>query len=168
MVRSEFLPISISRPGQRDGDRDCTVVWIRGDQDIATKVPLVVAIARAAQRDDADVLVDLNEVTFMDASTIGAIVGSRNRLRARGQTLELRAPSVPALRLLELCGLAGLVHVTDTDAVHPAGAGAALGTWVDVLPVEPDPGAARDAARVAASKRSRVAERAFESNRAGP
>jgi anti-sigma B factor antagonist len=114
-----------------DEDTGYTVVRVRGDQDIATRVSLVVAIARAAQRDEGDVLVDLSGVTFMDASTIGALVGSRNRLRCRSQSLEVRAPSPRARRVLELCGLGGLIH-SPVGNVHPRGDGAALGTWVHV------------------------------------
>lgn len=133
MPRSDFPPISVSRRGSDGGDPVCTVVWVRGEHDIATKFSLMVTIARAAQLDDVPLLVDLSAVTFMDASTIGAIVGSRNRLRSHGQSLELRTPSAAALRILELCGLTHLIHV---EPVHSAGAAAALGTWVDIPSTE--------------------------------
>lgn len=134
MARSESSSITLSRAGSTREDKDAiyTVLSVRGEHDIATKVSLAVAIARAAKRDAADVLVDLSQVTFMDASTVGAIVGSRNRLRSRSQSLEVRAPSPSARRVLELCGRAHLIHSSVTEAVHPAGVAAALGTWVDV------------------------------------
>lgn len=111
MARFDSPSVTVSRRDstQDDKDADFTVIWLRGDHDVATKVPLVVTIARAAQRDDRDLLVDLSEVTFMDASTIGALVRSRNRLLSRSRSLEVRAPSRPALRLLELCGLTHLI-----------------------------------------------------------
>ena len=134
MDRSQSASITVSRrdPVRDDSDAAYTVVWVGGEHDIATKVSLVAAIAGAAQRDGGDLLVDLSGVTFMDASTIGALVGSRNRLRPRSRSLELRAPSAPALRLLELCGLANFVRRAPAEAVHPTGAAAALSTWVDV------------------------------------
>jgi anti-sigma B factor antagonist len=142
MTRSMSAPITVSRRGStpQDPDADSTVVWVSGEHDLATKVSLVVAIARAAQRDDADLLVDLSEVTFMDASTIGALVGSRNRLRTRFQSLQLRAPSPPASRVLELCGLAHLIQASAAGTVHPAGmlhhtgTAAALSSWVEIAP----------------------------------
>src|SRR5688500_18448452 len=85
MARSESPSTSVTRRGTAEGDPDHTVVWVRGNHDISTKVSLAVTIARAAQLDDGDLLVDLSGVTFMDASTVGAIVGSANRLRSRGQ-----------------------------------------------------------------------------------
>ena len=132
MAHPESPFVTVARRGSTpDGrDADCTVVWLHGDHDIATKVAVVVTIARAAQRDDADLLVDLSEVTFMDASTIGALVGSRNRLRARSRSLLLRSPSPCARRVIDLCGLAHLV--VSSEAGNPADAAPALGTWVDV------------------------------------
>lgn len=145
MARFEFPSISVSRrivsrrgSTPEDEDAEFTVILLRGEHDIATRTSLVVAIARAAQRDRADVLVDMSEMTFMDASTIGALVGSRNRLRLRSQSLAVRAPSPPALRVLELCGLTQMLHRTATDARHPTGAAAALSTWVDVPSARPE------------------------------
>lgn len=133
MLHSSASTICVSRCGSPRGDPGSTIVWVGGDQDAATKVPLAVAIARAAL-DDVPVLVDLSEVTFMDASTVGAILGGRNRLVARGQSVELRSPSAPALRVLELGGLTELIH---GHAAHLAEASAALRTWVDVPPIDP-------------------------------
>jgi anti-anti-sigma factor len=56
----------------RDGDR--IVVWLRGEHDIATTVELSETLVRAIAIDDADLVVDLSEVQFIDASTIGVIV----------------------------------------------------------------------------------------------
>ncbi len=144
--------VSISRRRSTGGDPDRTVLWVRGDHDIATRVSIAVAIARAAQRDDMSLLVDLSAVTFMDASTVGAIVGSRNRLQSRGQSLDVRAPSPPALRVLELCGIA---HLIEQEPLHLTGAAAALATWVDVLPIAPAERIDHDAGRVTARSGTR-------------
>ena len=132
MAHSTSPSVSITRrrPSRRRSER--AVVWVRGDHDIATKVSVAVAIVRASECDDMHVIIDLSGVTFMDASTVGAIVGGENRLRSRGQSLELRAPSASARRVLELCGLAH--HIQQTP-VHSTDAAAALATWVDVPPI---------------------------------
>lgn len=160
MVCSEFSRISVSRRGSRTGYATCAVVWVGGEHDITTKVSLLEAIAAAAaQRDKAHVLVDLSEVTFMDASTIGAIVGSRNRLRPLGQLLEVRAPSPTAHRLLELCDLGHLVHSLAVETAHPAGVAAALSTWVDVRSIQPNGAGGRGAARVPGRPMTRQRDR---------
>jgi anti-sigma B factor antagonist len=179
VTRTESASIVISRRGSKPRDRDSeyTVVWVRGEHDIATRVSLVAAIARAAQRDEADLLVDLSEVTFMDASIIGALVGSRNRLRVRSQSLQLRAPSPPARRVLDLCGLTDLIiHPDAAEGMHPTGAAAALSTWVEAAPSTsrltsdepvptPEPRPARLRATVAARRAERTAT--VEADRGG-
>lgn len=177
MVRSDSPRISVSRRGTTGGAANCTVVWLRGEHDLATRVSLAVALARAARLDDAPIVIDLSGVTFMDASTVGAIVGTRNRLRERAQSLELRAPSPPALRVLELCGVVDLIQ---QQALPSTGTAAALATWVDVVPValageivhEADRATSRPESRparvlVAASHREE-ATAAVEADRAEP
>jgi anti-sigma B factor antagonist len=105
------------------------VVWVRGEHDISTRDRLSVRLATAAGRDAADIVVDLSGVTFMDASTIGALVAARNDLRVHSRSLTFRHPSRIALRLLELCGLA---PATDDPARTQPPIGSALGTWVSV------------------------------------
>lgn len=86
-----------------------TVIWLRGDQDFSNAAVLSETMNRAITVDEADVVIDLSEVRFMGAATIGAIVQARELLRARARTLALRAPSARTQRVVELCGLAELV-----------------------------------------------------------
>ena len=137
MVCSSSPTISFSRRGSTRGEADSTVVWVGGEQDVATRRGLARTVARAARADRAPVVVvDLSAVTFMDASIVGALVASRDQLRARAQSLQLRAPSPRALRVLQLCGLVDLVQAT---TVRTAGLAPALSTWVDVPPLEAGP-----------------------------
>lgn len=176
MARSESPSISVSHRGSRTGETDRTVVWVRGDHDIATKVSLAVAIARAARvdDDDADLLLDLSGVTFMDASIIGVIVGSANRLRSRSQSLAVRAPSPRAVRVLDLCGFTDLAHPAPLAVVHPSGPAAALSTWIEVPPAAPsehrDGADVRDAPHPEAGEpaRSMSATIDAEADRGGP
>jgi anti-anti-sigma factor len=135
MARFESPSVSVTPHGSAaaGGDAECTVVWLQGGHDIGSTDFLVAAFDRADELDGANVLVDLGAVTFMDASTAGVIIGARNRLRLQARTLEVRAPSPAALRLLELCDLTQLIRST-TAAVHPTGVAGALHTWVEVPP----------------------------------
>lgn len=127
---SPSVTVSRRRPGHLRSDPVRTVVWVRGDHDIATRMHLSVTLAKAARFDDADILVDLSGVTFMDASTIGALVVARNHLLVRSRSLAVRTPSPPARRLLDLCGLVQLIDEYLPSAQRPLGT--ALGSWVDV------------------------------------
>lgn len=134
MARSESVPISLTRrdaTGAR-GDSRFAVVWLDGEHDLSTKVALSAVVDRASELDNADVLVDLSGVTFMDASTVGALIAARNRLAARSLSLTVRAASPAAARVLALCGLSALEQRPELLLLHPTGAGSALGTWVEV------------------------------------
>lgn len=132
MLPTEPPSVSVSRCGSTDPDSDPfrTVVWVRGDHDIATRALLSGTFAQAARHGDVDVVVDLSGVTFMDASTIGAIVDARNRLRARARSLSVRAVPVRPRGLLDICGLAFLID--EEPAVAQLREDAALSSWVSV------------------------------------
>jgi anti-anti-sigma factor len=92
----------------RDGER--AVVWLDGEQDIATVGVLADTLASVVCADDADLIVDLSGVTFMSTATIDELILSRNLLLRQSRTLTLRSPSKCARRLLDVCGLACLVE----------------------------------------------------------
>jgi anti-sigma B factor antagonist len=100
---NHLAALSVSREGDR------TVIWLDGEHDIATLLPLQDTLANAISADGADVVVDLSGVTFIDATTIGELIRGRNTLRHQSRSLALRSPSRQAGRLLELCGLTDLV-----------------------------------------------------------
>jgi anti-sigma B factor antagonist len=135
MASIESLSVTVSRRGllafaRRDGAR--TVVWLRGEHDVSTVAALSETMARAIARDDADLVVDLSEVQFMGAATVGVIVRARELLELRSRSLTLRSPSRCARRILDLCGHADLLDPRRVDATPAAGAAGALGTWVAV------------------------------------
>ena len=92
----------------RDGDR--AVVWLQGEHDIATVAVLAGTLANVTSADDANVIVDLSGVTFMSTATIDELIRARNLLLGLSRNLTLRSPSKCAHRLLDLCGLVGLVE----------------------------------------------------------
>jgi anti-anti-sigma factor len=89
---------------------DETILWLAGDQDIATMGVLAEALAEAIALDAVDVVVDLSEVKFIDAATISVLIRGRKCLLERSRNLTLRSPSRCARRLLDTCGLSGLVQ----------------------------------------------------------
>ena len=54
---------------------------------------------------DGDVIVDLAGLTYIDSSGIGVLVAQRNRLSAKGGSLQLRNPQPNVRRVLEVVGL---------------------------------------------------------------
>lgn len=118
MIPTAAPSLSACRPGSMAPGSDPTrsVVSIRGDQDIATHAAVSAGLAEAVAFDGSDLVVDLSLVTFMDASTIGAIVAARNGLLTRSRALSIRAPSPRILELLTTCELAFLVDGHEVPA----------------------------------------------------
>lgn len=135
MAPIESLSVTVSRRGLRAfarRDTDRTVVRLRGEHDVSTVAALSETMARAIARDDADLVVDLSEVQFMGAATVGVIVRARELLGLRSRSLALRSPSRCARRVFDLCGHADLLDPRRVDATPAVGAAGALGTWVTV------------------------------------
>jgi anti-anti-sigma factor len=88
---------------------DLTVVWLAGEHDMSTVRMLAETLAKAISRNDADLVVDLSEVTFLSAATVEELVRCRVFLRDHSRDLALRAPSPRAWRILEICGLTTLI-----------------------------------------------------------
>ncbi len=56
------------------------------------------------------VILDLSEVTFLDSTTIGVLVGQRNRLVKDGGDLVVRGPANLVRRTLEIVGLSDWIE----------------------------------------------------------
>jgi anti-anti-sigma factor len=135
----DISSVTVSRPhvtAFAGGNSDRTVVWLRGEHDVSTVVALSEILARAIALDDADVVVDLSEVQFMGAATVGVIIRAREFLRLRSRFLVLRSPSECARRMLEVCGHSDLLEPRIADATPLTGPAGALGTWVVVPATE--------------------------------
>ncbi len=50
-------------------------------------------------------MIDLSQVTFLDAAMLGALVTERQALRAAGGDLLLTGVSRWVMRIIEICGL---------------------------------------------------------------
>jgi anti-anti-sigma factor len=86
-----------------------TLLCLRGDHDRTTVEPLWATISGAIDLADADLVLDLSDVAFMDASTLSVIIRAQQLLALRSRALAVRAPSPCALRLLDICGLTALL-----------------------------------------------------------
>jgi anti-anti-sigma factor len=77
---------------------------VRGDEDRSTQGRRRAALTRAL-RAQADVVVDLTELVFADASLMVDLAMLARRLRAHGQALLLRGAQPQIRTLIELVGL---------------------------------------------------------------
>jgi anti-anti-sigma factor len=106
------LPARASVESSTEGGR--IVLWLGGEHDLSTQDFLSTRLARAIASLDADVVVDLSEIEFMDAGTVGVLLRARELLLLRSRLLALRAPSRRARLVIGLCGLDHLVDAVPT------------------------------------------------------
>jgi anti-sigma B factor antagonist len=78
------------------------VLELRGELDVATVPLLREALAATA---GTTVVVDLQELTFMDSSGISAFIHARKQLARDGHRLLLTRPSPNVRRVLDIVGL---------------------------------------------------------------
>jgi len=87
------------------GRADCPVVCLRGEHDTSSVAVVSDAVASAIALGGVDLVVDLSDVQFMDAATVGLIIRIHKLLQERSGFLVLRSPSARARRVLDLCDL---------------------------------------------------------------
>jgi anti-sigma B factor antagonist len=95
-----------------------TIVAVSGELDLYTSPALRTSIHEAAGS-GMKLAVDLTDVSFIDSSGLGAIVGALKHVRELGGEFAVVAPSDgPLSRLLSLTGLDQIVHpVNDRGAL---------------------------------------------------
>jgi anti-sigma B factor antagonist len=103
----------------RDGGLDSDSVRVTGELDLAAAPILAHALSQAEERIKRVVL-DLRELTFMDASGVHVIVDADVRATAAGRGLVLvRGPS-QVDRVLELTRASASLEIVDLDPGEPA------------------------------------------------
>jgi len=86
-------------------EHDAAVVWVKGEVDLATSMRLEECVIDLVNGGDADVVIDLTETAFIDASGLGALVKSLDRARSHGGDLKLRGLRPQAFKVLKVTGL---------------------------------------------------------------
>jgi anti-sigma B factor antagonist len=62
----------------------------------------------------ARIVIDLSQVTFIDSTALGVIIGGVKRLHERDGSLALVAVSRPVVRILDITGLDRVLTIFDT------------------------------------------------------
>jgi anti-sigma B factor antagonist len=103
--RTAPLSVDLSSP-----DADTVVVTPAGEADLYTVPSLRHALRQAIAMGRSQVLVDLDHLTFMDASTLGVLVDARRRMSEAGGSLQVRCHTRQGRRVLLIAGLQALLE----------------------------------------------------------
>ena len=101
-----------------DTRRVC-VLTLEGEYDLVGKNDLREALLKACEAERL-VLVDLGDVTFIDSSGVGIIVGAHKRCTSEGKQLLLVNVRGAPLRVLRMLGLQHLFSAPMTPRDEPA------------------------------------------------
>ncbi len=91
---------------------DCAVLRIEGEIDAYAAPQIRERVVDLAGNGTVHIIADLRGAGFLDSAGLGALVGSRTGLRARGGSLTLVASTDRILQALRITGL------SDTFALH--------------------------------------------------
>lgn len=97
-----------------------TVVLLAGDLDAFSATTVRSGLRRAAPRADQRVLVDMAEVSFLDSSGLGVLLGFRKEVLATGGTVLIGRPSGVVRRVLALTGVDRLFPIDGAQGAVPA------------------------------------------------
>lgn len=100
----------------RDGS--CAIVSIAGELELVQGDKLEAAVRRLLP-DVERVVVDLNGVTFMDSSGLGALIALRQAAEETGSEFALRGPTQAVTSVLELTSTASLFEVEAPESTPP-------------------------------------------------
>lgn len=106
---ASLLRVRVSRAGER------AVVLLEGELDLASGSSLRTRLATLVNENPPprQVVVDLSQLDFVDASGISVLIAAHKSLARRGGELVLRHPSRPARRVLTLLQLESVLRVVD-------------------------------------------------------
>ena len=102
-----------------------TIVHVAGEIDVYTAPLLREALDRQVAAGRTDLIVDLEDVTFMDSTGLGVLVGRLKLVRGQNGTLRIVSSQDRILKVFKITGLDKVFHIY--DSVDSAQAAAAQG-----------------------------------------
>ena len=101
---------------ERSGTPSNPVVVVRGEIDVATSPVLRSELASVLASEPDDVTLDLRDVTFVDSSGLGVMVGALKRLReGGGERFAIVDPQDAVRKVFDITGLSSLFQIEVTE-----------------------------------------------------
>lgn len=97
-----------------DGDGDALVLRLVGELDLASASTLRSCLQNLAG-DVRTVVLDCEELTFLDSTGIGLVVRAQRELQERGGQLVIRSPRSHVRRVLDVTQVSRVIDIHDAD-----------------------------------------------------
>lgn len=98
-----------------------TVVAVGGEIDVYTAPKLRDKISELVSGGVYDLVVDMEEVEFLDSTGLGVLVGGLKKVRAHDGSLELICTQDRLLKIFRITGLAKVFVIHDSESAALAG-----------------------------------------------
>ena len=98
----------------RDVGDETHVVAVKGEIDLFTAPEFKLRIAAPIDAGCSHVVVDLREVSFIDSSSLGVLIGAHRRLKGRGGSLVVVCDNEAIVKTFKVTGLDGLFRLAPT------------------------------------------------------
>jgi anti-sigma B factor antagonist len=95
-------------------DDDTHVVAVRGEIDLFTAPEFKQRVMTPIVAGVEHVIVDLTGTTFIDSSSLGALIGAHRRLKSRGSRLVVACSNDAILRTFRITGLDSVFRLVDS------------------------------------------------------
>jgi anti-anti-sigma factor len=89
------------------------VLALSGELDVVTAPALEQCLSDVLSEPHARVLVDLNDLRFVDSAGVSVLIKAKQDAEANGRTLVLRRPTEQLHRVFSIVGLADWLAVED-------------------------------------------------------
>jgi anti-sigma B factor antagonist len=101
---------------ERAGTTTNPIVVVHGEIDVATSPILRSELASVLASQPEDVTLDLHDVSFVDSSGLGVMVGALKRLReAGGERFAVRDPQDAVRKVFDITGLSSLFQLETSE-----------------------------------------------------
>src|SRR5262249_658184 len=91
---------------------DCAVVQVKGEVDVMTAPQLRERMRDLAAKGAVHLMIDLRDVSFIDSSGLGVLVGGLKRVRHENGSVRLVIATRRILHIFEVTGLTRVLPVT--------------------------------------------------------
>jgi anti-sigma B factor antagonist len=88
------------------------VVHLHGEVDLCTAPQLVDTLGRLIDEGERHLVVDMEQMQFIDSTGLNVLVAARGRVQELGGELRVRRPTRSTRRVLDVAGLAELLPET--------------------------------------------------------
>jgi anti-sigma B factor antagonist len=95
-------------------DKQTRIVAVRGEVDLFTAPEFKQRVNAAIEAGTTLVVVDLNEASFIDSSSLGILISAHKRLRMRGDLLVIVCEVPAILNTFTITGLDGVLAIDPT------------------------------------------------------